>query len=81
MKIDFSRHAKRRMQLYKIDENDVKITIENVLSNEGITSGKHEKVNQDLSEKYGYPLKVVFLIEDEDIIVLTSYPLKKERGK
>ena len=81
MRIDFSRHAKRRMQLYKIDEDDVKSTIETALSNRGETSGKYEEVNNELSEKYGYPLKIVFLIEGGRIIVLTAYPLRKERGR
>ncbi len=43
--------------------------------------GKYEKVNHDLSNKYGYPLKIVFVIEENDIIVITAYPVKKGRIK
>lgn len=81
MKIDFSRHARRRARLYSIDEEDVKNTIETALLDIGPALGKYEKINYALSEKYGYPLKVVFSIEEESIIVIIAYPLKKERRK
>lgn len=81
MKITFSRHAKRRMQLYKIDENEVRQTIQSAIMNNRLTSGKHEWVNHDLKDKYGYPLKVIFLMENDKAIVLTAYPLKKERTR
>lgn len=79
MEIKFSRHAKRRMQLYKIDEDDVRRTIESAKMSKGLRTGKHEEVNHDLKDKYGYPLKVVFLVENERVMVLTAYPLR--RGK
>jgi hypothetical protein len=79
MKINFSRHANRRMCLYKIDEKDVRNTIESIIIDKGLIVGKHEEVNYDLKIKYGYPLKVVFVMENDRIEVITAYPLKKER--
>jgi Txe/YoeB family toxin of Txe-Axe toxin-antitoxin module len=81
MEIKFSRHADRRMRLYKIDEKDVRNTIESIIIDKGLIVGKHEKVNYDLKSKYSYPLKVVFVIENDRIEVITAYPLKKERVK
>jgi hypothetical protein len=79
MKINFSRHSKRRMYLYKIDEKDVRNTIEAIIIDKRLIVGKHEEVNYDLKSKYRYPLKVVFVIENDTIEVITTYPLKKER--
>ncbi|BCB96013.1 hypothetical protein JZK55_09350 [Dissulfurispira thermophila] len=81
MKINFSRHARRRIKLYSIDEGDVRNIIETMLLDIGADVGKYEKINYSLSEKYGYPLKVVFLVEGKDIIVITAYPLKREKNR
>lgn len=79
MEIDFSRHSKRRITLYNIDENDVRRIIESVIINKRLTIGKYEEINYDLKIRYGFPLKVVFVIENDRVTVLTAYPLKKER--
>jgi hypothetical protein len=50
MEIKFSRHAKRRMQLYKIDEDDIRRTIESAKMSKGLQTGKHEEVNHDLKD-------------------------------
>jgi hypothetical protein len=73
----FSRHARRRMQLYAIDEVDVVETIRSFQCE--AEPGKNEVVNKDLSVKYGYPLKVVFSREQDIVSVVTSYPLKRGR--
>jgi len=39
--------------------------------------GKHEVVNDRVSSKYGFPLKVVFVKENDNIVVITAYPLRK----
>ncbi len=73
MEIKFSRHAKRRMQLYKILQEDVINTIKAFMANNRSASGKKEVVNKELS------LKIVFSVERDKIIVITAYPLKKGR--
>ncbi|MGE5445608.1 MAG: DUF4258 domain-containing protein [Ignavibacteriales bacterium] len=73
MEIKFSRHARRRMQLYKILQEDVINTIKAFMANNRSVSGKKEIVNKELS------LKIVFSVERDKIVVITAYPLKKGR--
>lgn len=73
MEIKFSRHARRRMQLYKILQEDVINTIKDFMANNRSVSGKKEIVNKELS------LKIVFSVERDKIVVITAYPLKKGR--
>ena len=77
MNINFSRHAKRRMQLYKILEEDVINAIGDYITNSRFSSGKKEIVSKGLSKKYGYPLKIVFYRGNDTITVITAYPLRK----
>lgn len=81
MGINFSRHARRRMRLYKIDETDIRTAVEYSITTKGLIEGKHEIINHDLKIKYGYPLKTVFVIENNRVKVITAYPLKKERAR
>ena len=77
--IEFSRHAVRRMRLYGIEEEDVVASIRAGFVDPGFASGGAALVNEDLSEKYGYPLKVVFSRDSDRIVVITTYPMKRER--
>jgi len=61
------------MNLYKIDEKDVLDTIQNI-SLKGEVVGKKEEINENLSLKYGHPLKVIFSCENDKIIVVSVYP-------
>jgi hypothetical protein len=79
MSIIFSRHAKRRMLLYNIDESDVVETIRNSdLDIEG--QNKIEVVNKEMADKYGYPLKVVFTRKNDDVIVISAFPFIRRQG-
>jgi hypothetical protein len=79
MKINFSRHAKRRMRLYNIDINDVIRTINTHEQGTKKVAGIKELLNRAMSEKYRYPLKVVCARENDAIHVITVYPLKRGR--
>jgi hypothetical protein len=68
------------MTLYNIDENDVIETME-LTANECGDYGKQEILNEDLIYKYGYPLKVVFIKENEDYVIISAYPLIKGKKK
>jgi len=81
MEIKISRHAKRRMSLYRIDESDVIETIKREMTSMITMSETRTAVNRDLSSKYGFPLKVVFVHEGHTVIVVSAYPVKKEREK
>jgi len=80
MKVEFSRHAKRRLHLYNIDEKDVIETIEKT-RRERRTIGREEVINRELSEKYGHPLKVIFSSENDRITVITAYPFIRRQER
>ena len=65
------------MQAYNIDEDDVVETIRK-FSREDLV-GKQEVVAESMASKYGFPLKVVFLKENDRIVAVTTYPLRKRR--
>ena len=77
MNIRFSRHAKRRMALYDIDEREVFIVVEEG-DKQVLPDGKLSftfKVN----DKFRYPLKVVAVEKPDSLTIVTTYPLKKAR--
>lgn len=67
------------MQLYKINDDDVIKAVTNYSKEKSGQGGRQEIIDKDLSDKYRYPLKVIFSRENDRIIVLTAYPLRKER--
>jgi len=75
MIIRFSRHARRRARLYGIEES----TIERILADMGLAEGEHEVAGT--APGIEYPIKIVVAVESDIITVVTSYPLKKGRGK
>jgi len=67
------------MLLYNIDESDVVETIRNSdLFIEG--QNKIEVMNNEMAEKYGYPLKVVFTRKNDDVIVISAFPFIRRQG-
>jgi hypothetical protein len=79
IKIEFSRHARRRMALYEISEPTVRSIIEGQKKDGRISVGKNEVIDYQTVSRHGYPLKVVFSCEENHITVITAYPLR--RGK
>ena len=75
MEIRFSRHAKRRTQLYKISES----TIRKIISNESLSHGRQEIIRQ--IDEHKYPLKIILSVEKDIVTIITNYPLKKGRRK
>ncbi|MBA2848260.1 DUF4258 domain-containing protein [Thermosulfuriphilus ammonigenes] len=73
MKIKFSRHAKRRARLYKLSLS----AIENILKKKNLPSGKHEIIQEVPDQKF--PVKIVVSVENDTMVVITNYPLKKRR--
>lgn len=72
--IKFTRHAKRRMKLYNIDETLVAGVI---------AEGKKTRLNEDLFEflfeieNMDLPIKVISKIINNDYLIITCYPLKR----
>jgi hypothetical protein len=75
MKIKFSRHAKRRANLYNISES----AISEILTTLKLRRGEHEILRNVVG--FQYPLKIVVSVEGDTITVITNYPLKKARKK
>jgi len=73
--IKFSRHAKRRVKLYKIPES----AIRKILEATDLDEGEYELV-KDISG-FMFPIKIVVVVEEEVATVVTNYPLKKGRRK
>ena len=73
MQIKFSRHAKRRADLYRIPE----ATITEILDKKELSVGRYEII-EDV-ETFKYPIKIVVAVENDIITVVSSYPLKKGR--
>ena len=73
MNIRFSRHARRRARLYKIQES----IVEDVLCGANLVSGENEVIKN--IPGYRYPVKIVAVVEGDVITVVTNYPLKKGR--
>ena len=72
--IKFSRHSKRRMNLYNLTEDDV-IEVINRGNKEII---KEHKISFIASlDNYNYPIKVICKIINDDILVISNYLLKK----
>ncbi len=72
-----SRHAKNNIKLYDIEEDDIRKTIElpDIIDKEGIKTVVIKKFGGKYS---GYPLKVVYEKIEEDLFIITTYPLKKK---
>ena len=73
MEITFSRHARRRADLYGIPQS----TIVTILQEKPLDPGGHEIVKK--VEGFKHPLKIVVVVEDDVMTVITNYPLKKGR--
>jgi hypothetical protein len=75
MRIRFSRHAKRRAKLYEIPE----LMVEKILLDSDLSNGEHELIRDVAGFKY--PIKIVVLVENDLMNVVTNYPLKKGRSQ
>jgi len=77
--IKFSRHAKRRMKLYGISEEDVL----NVLRNGRKETSGDGKIFflHDINENFKYSVKVITVQGDKVLVIVSAYPLKKRRKK
>lgn len=74
MKINFSRYAKIRAELYNISESIILRVLEKKdLSHQGMS-----EIVESV-EGFKYPLKIVVAVENDVITIVTNYPLKKER--
>lgn len=69
------------MKLYGISEDDVFSVIRHVSPDLAFAEGTHEITGENVFSQSGYPIKVVFLCQEDRLIVITVYPLKKGLGE
>lgn len=74
----YSRHAKRRMALYGISDEDVALVVREGKKEELAEPGR-VSFTLPLAAKSKYPIKVVGLEHGKDFLIITTYPLR--RGK
>ncbi|OHB94488.1 MAG: hypothetical protein A3E19_01240 [Planctomycetes bacterium RIFCSPHIGHO2_12_FULL_52_36] len=74
--MEFTRHARRRMRLYEISQEEVE---EAVSKPDKIDIESNRKVVYKIfAQRFkGMPLKVVYVKEEGDVVILSAYPLKK----
>ena len=65
------------MNLYSISEATILAIIKNQTGVLDLKEGRHEVVAKEIVTKHGYPIKVVFSLEEKEIIIITAYPLKR----
>jgi hypothetical protein len=71
------KHARNNMRLYNISERDISETIDlpEIIDREGIKMITIKKIQNRFS---GYPLKVVYEKRENELFIITTYPLKKK---
>ena len=80
MRLKISRHARNNIRLYKISETDIINTIE--LPDYTEREGDKLIALKKIPKKFGgYPLKVVYMMENDEAFIITSYPLKKKHWR
>ena len=75
MDIIFSRHAKRRIKLYCLSEDRIRI----LLAKEALGQGNNEIIIKYTSASK--KVKIVMMVEEDKVTVITAYPLKRGRKK
>jgi len=75
-----SRHARNNIRLYKISDRDIINTIGSPDYSE--REGDKFIALKKIPKKFGdYPLKVVYVIDNDEAFIITSYPLKKKHWR
>jgi hypothetical protein len=75
--MEISRHARNNMRLYNISEGDILDAIDSpdVSGREGDKVVAVKKFQDKFS---GFPLKVVYEMIENELFIITAYPIKKK---
>lgn len=76
-KIDFSRHARRRMKLYGISEEDVLHVLSRGKSQ--VTSDEKIVFFDEIKERFSFPIKVISAYRDRNLVIISVYPFKRRK--
>ena len=71
-----TRHAKNNIKLYKILTEDIEEVLEEA-EIRYIEQDRHVAIKRITGKYENMPLKVVYMIENDDKIIITAYPLRK----
>lgn len=52
-----------------------------IQNNDVVDNVKMTVINRDMTNKYGFPLKIVYIRKGLSIIVVSAFPVKKERQR
>ena len=75
--IKISRHARNNMRLYEISIKDIQKTVE--LPDIAEKEGEKMIAIKNFQDRFsGFPLKVVYKKIEDELFVITAYPLKKK---
>lgn len=76
----FTRHARHRMNLYGISREEIEEAVSNP-DKIDIESDRKVVYKTFMPHFKGMPLKVIYVEEKGDIVILSAYPLKKSYWK
>jgi hypothetical protein len=75
-----SRHARNNTRLYDISREEIEETIQ--APHRVDREGRYHIAYRTFRERFGsLPLKVVYVVEDEEPFVISAYPLKRARWR
>lgn len=78
--MQISRHARNNMRLYEIQQEDIETAIQapDKVEAEGHYRAAYKAFPDRFRDK---PLKVVYLAEGDEVIVVTAYPVRKRQWR
>lgn len=80
--VKFSRHAKRRLKLYRIDDRDIIDEIQLWSKQHTVVSKSKFQISFLAKGKYSklkLPIRIVATVIKTEVLIITAYPLKKGR--
>lgn len=78
MNIYFTRHARQRLKLYRIDGKEVEKALSDAHAGEQPMNESKEFVSDAFVRTIGFPLKIAYVREDARVVVKTLYPLDRK---
>ncbi len=78
MAIYFTRHARQRLKLYRIDRKAVEDVLTDIRADEEPIGENREFVAEAFVQTIGYPLKIAYIREVARVVVKTLYPLDRK---
>ena len=78
MNIYFTRHARQRLKLYRIDRKEVENILTGIRADQEPVGEAREFVSDAFVRTIGFPLKIAYVRENTRVVVKTLYPLDRK---